>query len=161
MKNYQTIFLNVKFILLSLTLRLIGSEWCQWCWVLPIIKSSDPCFNNIFTGSLDLSFLCRNRKSLSAPKLTDAIIGLMPSSFSSSLCQPIPTLPSGYSFNRTLLNSWWVIFCIRCLIWKRSLSQLSGSRVSPEYEYFFPLSAYHATLPVSYTHLTLPTICSV
>jgi hypothetical protein len=38
------------------------------------------------------SFLLK-KKSLEAPKLTEAIVGFKPNSFSLSLCQPIPTLP--------------------------------------------------------------------
>ena len=63
-----------------------------------------PCFNGkvIFWVRSDLR---RKTKSRLAPKFADAIIGLEPSSFSSSACQFRWSSPSRYQFSNTLLNA--------------------------------------------------------
>ena len=94
---------NVRFILGPMGFEVFGI-WCfQKCWVVPFINNKLPCSSKMFCFKSGIE-LCFNWKILSAPKLTEAIIGLVPNSFSLSACQPLPSFPSRYKLSKTVVK---------------------------------------------------------
>lgn len=93
---------KVKLTLGEITLFLTGRLWYQYTLVGKFIISKLPCSSSSFTGWIwHLEFLlreslCRNTKSLQAPKDTEAIGLCGTSSFSSSLWSPMWSFPSLY-----------------------------------------------------------------
>ena len=80
----------------------VGKLCSQFICVLSFIKSKLPCSRVIET--VCLVCLCLNENFLSAPKLKEAIIGLFPNDFSSSLCHATPSLSSWYKLSKHELN---------------------------------------------------------
>ena len=100
---YRTMIRNVKLILGPIPFLHVGRLCSQFSWVVSFITSKLPCSST--AEIISLVCLCLNKKRLSAPKLKDAIGVHLPILFSSSLCQPMPSLPSWYKLSKHELNS--------------------------------------------------------
>ena len=100
----RTMLLKVRLILGVVILAVFGTLCCQKVWVVPFVTRRLPFSSWIEIGWPPLLRLCRKENFLSAPRLREAIIGSFPSAFSSSLCQPKPSLPSQYRLQRHELN---------------------------------------------------------
>ena len=83
---------NVKFILGCDIFLDLGKLCNQFDCVDPFMTSKLPCSSKIETFCL--VNLCLNKNFRSAPRLNEAILLFFPNDSSSSLCHPIPTLPS-------------------------------------------------------------------
>lgn len=96
------IFRKVKLTRGARTLLRMGRLWYQWVLVGGFISSRLPCAScnrtasTVLRGLFPRESLCRKRKSLQAPKETDAMGLPGASSRSSSLCSPMWSQPSLY-----------------------------------------------------------------
>jgi hypothetical protein len=72
------------------------------------------------------------RNFLSAPRLREPIAVSFPSAFSSSLRQPIPSLPSWYRLHRHELNEHWALSSTSVLRASNSLIHGKAILVVPE-----------------------------
>ncbi len=125
------ITLNVRLIRSLIGLAVFGI-WCnQLCWVFPCINKRLPFSRKILCFS-SLLYLCFKWKMRSCPRLNEAMIGFLPSSFSSSACHPLLSLPSRYRLSRHALNSNWVAPSIFAFMSSNSELKGFGFMVRPE-----------------------------
>src|SRR5690606_16100029 len=94
----SSILLKVRFILGVWIFFVGGSRWSQCFCVASFITNKLPLSSTRLTVSLVV--LCLNANFLSAPKLNDPMAAFSIKSFSPSLCQAIPSLPSWYKLSR-------------------------------------------------------------
>jgi len=90
--------LKVRFILGENTFFVGGSLCNQYFCVVPFINNKLPFSNK--TSIRCLVSLCLKENLRSAPKVKEAIVQLSKSVFSASECQPIPSSPLWYKFNK-------------------------------------------------------------
>jgi len=96
-------YLKVRLILGSISFADLGISCSQNVLVLPDIKSNVPWCRGISTCPI-FFYSLRNLKGLVCPKVTEAILGLLPIRCSLSECQETLSLPLRYRFESTALN---------------------------------------------------------
>ena len=141
-ESLSVLLISILFILLAANINMedlmLLYNWKTAILFFLIVFIVRPLGVFISTYNSNLKFksgfcLCFISNLLVSPRLTDAIVGFSPSSFSLSACHPILSLPSLYKFNKTLVKSSPVInFSIWNLISSNSLVQISGKQFIPE-----------------------------
>src|ERR1700730_10631107 len=128
----RTMVLKVRLILGLAIVADFGTLCCQKVWVVPFMTRRLPFSSWIEIEGLSPLRLWRRENFLSAPRLREPIAVFCPSAFSSSLCQPMPSLPSWYRLQRHELNKHPTFSSTRLLRVRNSFVQGSAILVVPE-----------------------------
>jgi len=152
--------LNVRFIRGSTIFNAFGSACFQYFCVAPVISRRLPCSS--WSEICCFEILCRKINVLCAPSEIDAIGPEGSSSGSSSLCQPIPSVPLAYKLSRHELkvNAVWrssVCFTSdNCGVHGRAVFWIL------EYVYVTGLSACHETcrlVVITFPNMAISSCC--
>src|SRR5690606_37255334 len=95
---------KVRLILGSTSFDVFGTACSQKLLVLPAMIKNEPWYSGISNCGTSFRNLCRKRNIRVSPKVTDAMIGLLPDLSILSLCQETLSLPLRYRFKSTALN---------------------------------------------------------